>query len=392
MRFVTQTIIMLIVLAVGGVALLRLMPGSAEFAAKIGLPRPLIAYVTGQADVVADKSLDSGKKPGRDQNKRGQFNGPPVVVVKAASIGKVNDRLNAIGDGNAIRSVTVTPFVSGQIAEVLVTAGSKVNEGDIIARLDDDAEKIALALAKVQLASAENNLKRNENLKTIISGADLQAAQSAVDTARLTLAQAELNLARRAVHSPVTGIAGIVTVTPGDYVTSSTGIVTIDDRSRLLVDFWVPERFSAELHEGLVVEARAVARPGSLYEGKISAIDNRIDAASRTLHVQAQIPNDRDELRAGQSFEVTLKLPGEVWPSVDPLAIQWDSSGSFIWRIKNNKSERVSAGIIERNPENVLVDADIAPGDLIATEGLQRLKDGGEVKIYGADKVAEGNG
>lgn len=387
MRFLTQLLTGLVFFVAGALILMHFMPGSAGLARQIGVPEALVKLVAREAPEA---------KPGNAGRNamRGNPNGPQVVVVQAATLGKVNDRLQAIGDGDAIQSVAVTPLVSGQIAEVLVRPGQRVKSGDVIGRLDDDVETIAVASAKVALEGAVNTLTRNEDLKKIISRADLQDAQTAVQTARLALANAELNFQRRTIRSPVGGIAGIVNVSRGDYVTVSTPVVTIDDRSRLLVDFWVPERFTGLVKEGIEVEANPIARPGRSYPGKISAIDNRIDIASRTLHIQAEIANEDDALRAGQSFQVVLNLGGDSWPAVSPLAIQWDSEGSFVWRIgKDRKAERVAVAIIERNPENVLVDAKIKPGDLIVTEGLQRLRNGAPVKIFGekdpADKVAK---
>ena len=156
----------------------------------------------------------------------------------------------------------------------------------------------------------------------------------------------------------------------------------------------MPERFTGLVREGQSVEAKPIARPGKSYPGKIEAIDNRIDPASRTLHVRAEIENEGDTLRAGQSFEVVLNLPGDSWPSVSPLAIQWDSEGSYIWRVgKDNKIERIAAAIIQRNPDDVLVDAKVVPGDRIVIEGLQRLRNGVVVRIFGEkaeqEKVAD---
>jgi RND family efflux transporter MFP subunit len=391
MRIVTQLLTGLVFFVVGALILMHFMPGSAVFARKLGVPESVVTLVAREEPQA--KPGGNTDKPRRGQN----FGGPITVVVQPAIEGKVNDRLNAIGDGDAIRSVAVTPLVSGQIAEMMVRPGQQIKGGDIIARLDDDVEKIAVAKAKVALQSAEDKLTRNEDLKKIISRADLQDAQSAVETARLAMSEAQLNLERRAVRSPFGGVAGIVNVSSGDYVTVSTPIVTVDDRSRLLIDFWVPERFTGLIREGQEVQANPIARPGKSFSGKISAIDNRIDIASRTLHIQAEIPNEGDQLRAGQSFEVVLNLGGDSWPAVAPLAIQWDSNGSFVWRItKEKKAERVAAVVIERNPDKVLVDAKIRPGDLIAVEGLQRLRNGAEVKIFGekadAEKVAEAEG
>lgn len=386
MRVVTQLFTGLVFLVVGGLILMHFMPGSAKLARQAGMPESVIHLVAREEPTAKAPEEGANRRGGREQ----------TVVVKAAEQGKINDSLRAIGDGDAIRSVAVTPLVSGQIAEMLVKPGQKVKAGDVIARLDDDVEKIALQSAKVSLESATNKLTRNEDLKKIISQAEYQDTQSAVETARLVAAAAELSLERRVVRAPIDGIAGIVNNDVGDYVTVSTPLVTIDDRSRLLVDFWVPERFTGLLREGQEVAAKPIARPGKSFPGKIEAIDNRIDAASRTLHVRAAIENDGDELRAGQSFEVVVSLPGDSWPSVSPLAILWDASGSYVWRVSaDNKVERVSAAIIQRNQDDVLVDGDIKPGDRIVTEGLQQLRAGADVKIFGEkanDKVADATG
>jgi RND family efflux transporter MFP subunit len=384
MRYLVQILTGLIFFVVGALILMHFMPGSASLARSIGVPDPVIA-------LVAREEPDA--QPAQSNNRR-RNQGPLVVVVEPAGEGRVNDRLNALGDGDAIRSVAVTPFVSGQIAEVMVNAGDRVKQGQVVARLDDEVEKIALDRAKVELKSAETTLTRNRDLKKIVSGADLQVAEAGVETARLAVAGAELNLERRLIRSPIDGVAGIVNITQGDYVTSATQIVTVDDRSRLLVDFWAPERFAGLIEEGQEVSAQPIARPGKSYTGKIAAIDNRIDPASRTIHLRAEIANDGDELRAGQSFEVMLALGGDRWPSVNPLSVQWDSQGSFVWRVKDHKVERVAAAVIERNPDRVLVDAKLAVGEMVVTEGLQRLRNGAEVQIFGekkkdADKVAD---
>lgn len=371
MRILTQLLTGLVFFVVGALILMHYVPGSAPFARKLGVPEGVVALVGREAPTA---------KPG-DKGRRGGLDGQLTVVVKPATTGTVADRLNAIGDGMAVRSVAVTPLVPGQIAQLLVQPGQRVNSGEIIAKLDDDIEKIAVQSAKVALEGAQNTLSRNQNIEKIISRADLQDAQTAVQTARLNLSMAELNLYRRDIRSPVTGIAGIVSTEAGDYVTVSTPIVTIDDRSTLLVDFWVPERFTSLVKIGQEVQANPIASQKT-YTGKIQAIDNRIDVASRTLHLRAEVPNANDELRAGQSFEMVMNMPGDTWPSVDPLSIQWDSNGSFVWRVgKDNKVEKVPAIVIQRNPDSVLVQGKINPGDRIITEGLQRLRNGLEVKL-----------
>ncbi|MCB1444861.1 MAG: efflux RND transporter periplasmic adaptor subunit [Rhizobiaceae bacterium] len=388
MRIVTQLLTGSVFLVIGGLILLHFVPGSAGMARSIGVPESIVALVA--------RPEPTALPPG-EGNRRRDGGQTLTVVVKPAGQGKINDRLRAIGDGDAIRSVSVTPLVAGQIAELLVRPGQHVKAGEVIARLDDEVEKVAVSQAKVALKAAEAKLNRNEDLKKIISRAEYQDAQTAVESARLAVSSAEIALSRRQVRVPIDGVAGIVGVNTGDYVTAGTALVTVDDRSRLLVDFWVPERFAGLLRPGQAVEAKPIARPGKSYPGKIEAIDNRIDPTSRTLHVRAEIENEGDALRAGQSFEVVLGLPGDTWPSVSPLAIQWDGEGSYVWRVgADDRIERVAAAIIQRNPDDVLIDAGIRPGDRIVVEGLQRLRNGATVQIFGGkaepEKVANAAG
>jgi RND family efflux transporter MFP subunit len=194
---------------------------------------------------------------------------------------------------------------------------------------------------------------------------------------------AEVALDRRSVTSPITGIVGILPIEAGNYVTSQTSIATIDDRSSILVDFHVPERFAAMIEIGAPVRATPLANPNREYAGTVTAIDNRIDEKSRTLWVQATIANPSDSLRAGMSFQIAMQFPGESYPAVSPLAVQWGSEGAFIWAVEDGKAKRIPVRIIQRNTESVLVDAPILAGSIVVTEGVQSVREGGGVRIAG---------
>jgi RND family efflux transporter MFP subunit len=125
----------------------------------------------------------------------------------------------------------------------------------------------------------------------------------------------------------------------------------------------------------------SVARPGQVFSGVVEAVDNRIDVASRTLRLRAKIDNSSDELRAGMSFNVSMKFAGDKYPAVDPVSVQWDSQGSFVWQVNDDKSRKVRVSIVQRNPDFVLVKADLKDGDVIVTQGLQRVREGGAVRV-----------
>ncbi|MCI9865007.1 efflux RND transporter periplasmic adaptor subunit [Rhizobium skierniewicense] len=318
----------------------------------------------------------------------GRGNSATLVALAPVKSGTVNDRLNAIGNGEAIQSVVVTPQASGLISEILVSSGQSVKKGDVLARLDDDEQVIEREKAQVALRSAVEKSTSYANLRSV-ARLDVLDAQIAEEAAKLALSTAELNLKRRNIVAPIDGIAGIVAINIGDNATTQTSIVSIDDRSKILVNFWAPERYTTAIKVGMPVEATSISRPGEKFSGKVEAVDNRVDEASRTVRVRAVFENARDDLRAGMSFAVTMGFTGENYPSVDPLAVQWDAEGSYVWRVKDDKSHKVRVQVVQRNPDSVLVKADLAPDEPIVTEGLQRVREGGAVRTAGQKKAPE---
>lgn len=368
-----QVLISVVLVAAVFLGWAKFYPGAGAVLARYGI------------DWFSAPAPEGGAQKAAGQPRRSGFSREALVVTAPAGIGTVNDRLTAIGTGHAVRTVSIRPLVAGQIAEIPVVSGARVAAGDVIVKLDSAEEELAVERARLAVDDAERKSERLGSLlaQRAVSSVEADQARSDLSAAHVALREAELELARRTVTAPIAGSLGILAVNAGDYVTTQTDIATIDDRSQILVEFYVPERFAARMAVGTMISATAIARPGEQFDGEITAVDNRVDEASRTLRVQARIANDRDLLRAGMSFEVTMRFKGETWPTVDPLAVQWDSKGPYVWRIIDGKAERLDVAIIQRNADRVLVRADIAEGDTVVTEGVQSVRNGAVVRIAG---------
>ena len=339
------------------------------------------------------QGLKNGKNAGHTSTSTSKIN---EVVVKPVSQKLINDRLSAIGTGRALATVAVTPWSSGVMDKLYVSAGMHVNIGDPVAKLDSDNEEIAVERAKVEVDDAELAMARTVKLRASNTATEVQelSAKLALDKARLTLRDAELAADRRTIRAPVSGIVGILPVDAGNYVTSDTTIARIDNRDHILIDVWVPERFAPLIKIGQQVKATSIARPGEEFVGRISAIDNMIDEQSRTLRIRAEVDNASGVLQSGMSFSVSLAFPGDPYPAVDPLAIQWNAEGAYVWRVKNDpmKSgivEHVRVGIVQRNADSVLVTGALHQGDLVVTKGVQNLQDKSAVDIMPDEGVKE---
>lgn len=339
------------------------------------------------------QGLKNGKNAGHTSTSTSKIN---EVVVKPVSQKLINDRLSAIGTGRALATVAVTPWSSGVMDKLYVSAGMHVNIGDPVAKLDSDNEEIAVERAKVEVNDAELTMARTVKLRASNTATEVQelSAKLALDKARLALRDAELAADRRTIRAPVSGIVGILPVDAGNYVTSDTTIARIDNRDHILIDVWVPERFAPLIKIGQQVKATSIARPGEEFVGRISAIDNMIDEQSRTLRIRAEVDNASGVLQSGMSFSVSLAFPGDPYPAVDPLAIQWNAEGAYVWRVKNDpmKSgivEHVRVGIVQRNADSVLVTGALHQGDLVVTKGVQNLQDKSAVDIMPDEGVKE---
>lgn len=393
MSFFRQLLISLAVLAAAFAGWSRFDPSARATLEGLGYPQlAFLAPAPAEGDGArAGQGGPGGGAPGGQR-------GPREILVNVAlsDEGIVNDRLSAIGTGQAARSVSVRTFVSGQITDIPVSPGARVTAGDVLLKLDAEEAELALTRARIALSDAEARADRLERLarNAAASSVEVENAVSAVEAAKVAVAQAELDLSRRTITAPISGYLGLLSANAGDYVTSQSEIATIDDRSEILIEFFAPERFAPAMETGRKVEAVAIARPGETFEGAIAAVDNRVDEASRTLRVRARIANPDDRLRAGMSFEVTVKFTGESWPAVDPLAIQWDSEGAYVWLVEDDKAARKPVSIIQRNADRVLVKGDIPPGSLLVTEGVQNVRKGAAVKIISgapqADEPADG--
>jgi RND family efflux transporter MFP subunit len=361
----------LIAAAVAGWAVF--LPEAAPLLARLGLP-------------AAEGAAPSRGPGGGGGAPRGASAAVTVIGTLVGS-SETAGRVSAIGDGRAIHSVSVTPLVSGRLIELGVASGQHVDPGDMIARLDAETEAIALARAELAVAESAATLERFERLRESGAATDvaLREARLAARTADLELRDASLELERRTIRAPIGGIVGILPVEPGTQVSTSTEIAVIDDRSRILVDFRVPERFAGRLAIGDTVDATALARPELPLDGEIVALDSRVDPASRTLHVQAALANPDDQLRGGMAFAIELAFRGETYPAIDPLAIQWGADGAFVWIAREGLAKQVPVRIVQRNSDVILVSGELVPGERVITEGIQRLRPDIQVVFEGED-------
>jgi RND family efflux transporter MFP subunit len=310
----------------------------------------------------------------------------PVIVAKATEV-KDAAEVEVVGSGLALRSVTLYPASEGEVAEVPFKAGQPVRAGQVLLRLEDRKQRLAVEMASAQLDVARRLLARYENIgeSGAVAGSVIDQARSDRRQAEIALAQAREALADRTVNAPISGVVGLPEVQPGDRVTTQTVVTTLDDRSRIRVAFSVPEAYLGRLKIGERVSVGNVAYPERRFEGRISRIDSRVDPVMRQVRIEATVANADDLLRPGMSFQVQLHLPGGRFIAVPELALQWDRAGAHVWAVREARAVRVPVRLVRRLQAQALVDGALRAGEAVVVEGVQRLRDGRAVEVIGSD-------
>lgn len=322
-----------------------------------------------------------------DNRSRGEVVDRTVrVIVEPLQFGTAETRVEAVGTSRAVQSVAVHPRTSGEVVAVNFEPGQPVEAGDVLVALDRRDEELAVELAEVRLQDAERLYERYQRAGDTgaVLPTTLDAARTAVEAARIELGRARVALDYRTIKAPFSGYVGITDVDPGDRVNPDTMITTLDDRSALLVSFDVPEVLVGDLSVGDEVEVSTWQSRQPAAYGMVVDIGSRIDPVTRTFVARAWVENESDKLRPGMSFRVGLNLEGTPYPVIAETGVQWGADGAYVWSVEDRRARRVPVTIIQRQQGQILVDGELAEGDLIVVEGVQRVRDGIEVSYQPA--------
>ena len=310
----------------------------------------------------------------------------PAMPVRAApaKVAPAVDEATAVGTLRADESIVIRPEIAGRVAEIRFNEGQRVARGDILVRLDQAELAAVLASSRAQAGLDKQRLERAEDLlrKSFIS-------QQAFDEARANYARSaakqredEARLAKTEIRAPFDGVAGLRQVSEGAYVAAGTDIARLEKIDQLKLDFRVPEIYVARLKPGQAVRVQLDAYGELGFPGAVYAIEPAVDEATRTVLVRARVPNREGKLRPGMFARVWAHLAvreNAVW--VPEQAIVPRGQDTYVFRVVEGKVElvRVQTGV--RKAGEVEITRGIAPGEMVVTEGVQRLGPGTAVTV-----------
>ncbi len=326
-----------------------------------------------------------GNGAGAGGGRRG-FNGPALVVPAHVTMDDFGAELQAIGSLESAQAVTIFPQAAGTVTEIAAKPGAGVKRGDVLFLLDDADQKIAVERAELSLTAAQAAADRADRLAQTqnITDVALAEAKNALASAQIDERAAQLALERRRIVAPFDGTVGLIAVSVGDLVGTTTALTTLDDMSTFQVSFTAPQSYIDRMAVGHPVTATAEGAPGQKIAGEVTAIDSRVDQATRSFTARATLSAGIAGLKPGMAVQVNLSFEGKPSPAVPSLAVQWDRAGPYVWKLEGDKVKRTDISIIGRRAGVVIVAADLTTDDEVIVEGLQRLRDGATVTRAGS--------
>ena len=334
--------------------------------------------------------------------------GVPVVLGTAASA-DVPLYVRGLGSVQAYNAVTVRSRVDGQIMQVLFTEGQEVKAGDRLFQIDPRPYQAALDQAQANklkdsasLGAAKLDLNRynalvGEGYQTRQS-VDQQkgtvgAGQGSIAADEAAIEAARLNLDYADIHSPIEGRTGARLVDIGNLVQAAAGtaLVTITQIHPIYVTFTVPQGQldairQAQGQASLDVEAYSDDDKAKLAAGKLTLIDNQVDAATGTIRLKASFENKDERLWPGEFVNARLVLRVQRGVVTVPApAVMNGNEGQYVFVVKpDNTVERRTVEIGSNENGIIVVAKGVKNGDRVVVDGQYRLSEGAKVRTVEA--------
>ena len=339
--------------------------------------------------------------------------GTPAQVVSAATaiLGSMPETLSELGTVTPVATVNVLPQLSGYLTAVGYQEGQDVTKGQFLAQIDPrqyeiDKQQAQAQLAKDQatLAQARADLARYTQLHAQKSIAEqtyadqqftVQQDEAAIKADQASIAQYDLDLVYCHITAPVAGRVGLRLVDPGNYVTQSTspGIVTITTMKPTTVQFTVPQNSLAKVlqrfnspNAKLAVTIYDSDNSKQIATGTLYALGNQMATSTGTVSLRATVPNDDEALFPSEFVNVNLLVDTLQNAVLVPTpAVQSGAPGDYVYLV--NADNTVSVHKVTQGPsdgKNTVILAGLAAGQIVVTDGMDRLSDGAKVKLAAA--------
>ena len=318
---------------------------------------------------------------------------PSAQIVTAMKV-EMQDwqpEIKAVGTLNPVRGVNVTTEIAGLVRSIHFHSGQDVKAGEVLVELNADSDKAQLAALQAAADLSASVLARDRQQFAVkaISQAQLDADQADLRVKRASAAQQAALVAKKTIRAPFAGRLGITTVNPGQYLNPGDAIVTLQTLNPIYVDFNLPQRQIGSLSLGQHVSLSSDAFPGHSFVGKVTAINPKVDPATRNLQLEATVANEKLQLLPGMFASVDVATgTTQHYLTLPQTAVTYNPYGSTVFVLKPGKTKDAK-GNAELEAQQVFVTTGATRGDQVAV--LSGIAAGDQVVTSGGLKLTNGS-
>ena len=302
--------------------------------------------------------------------------------------------MTAVGSLDAVQGVTVTAEVTGKVVRIAFEPGSRVEAGDLLVQQDVSAETAQLRAAEATADLARINFERSKKLlpEKVVSQADYDNNRAQLTQSLAQVDNLRAVIAKKTIRAPFAGRLGIRQINLGQVINDGQAIVTLQSLDPIFVNFLIPQQQLALIRDGLEVRVSSDALDGEVINGKITAINPLVDAATRNIRVQATLANPQEHLRPGMYANVAIVLPKkDDVLTIPETAVVYAPYSDSVFVIEEKKGENgepsgktvrqqfVQLG--EKRGDFISVVSGLKAGETVVSTGVFKLRNGQTVVV-----------
>lgn len=319
-----------------------------------------------------------------------QFVPPPETVTAfEAHPDSWESLLTSVASLEAVQGVMVTAELKGKVEDIAFKPGEMVRTGDLLVQQDISSETAQLRASEATVALAKLTLERTRKLlkEKTVSQSQYDNADAQYKEAAAQLDTIRSAISKKTIRAPFAGRLGIRLINQGQILNEGDAIVSLQSLDPIFVNFSLPQQQLAQVRTGLSVRVTTDVLPGRVVEGKITAINPAVDAATRNIRMQATAANPQEQLRPGMFVNVAVVLPAreKVLP-IPATAVLYAPYGDSVFVVEEKKTAKNSRPI--KTVHQQFVRLGEKRGDFIAV--LSGLKEGETVVSTGVFKLRNG--
>ena len=307
----------------------------------------------------------------------------PKVEGYIVKIMAVSDKTELPGSIIANETTEIHPEVSGRLVYLNINEGKTVGKGALLAKIYDGDLQAQLKKLNVQVAVAEQTVKRMGELLKIggVSQQEYDLSALQVNTIRADMEIVRTSISRTEVRAPYGGTLGLKNISPGAYITPATTITTIRQNSQLKLTFNLPEKFTSNMKPGQVVEFTVEGNPKK-YTAKIVAAESGLEENTRSQNIRALVTNNDGKLLPGVFAKVVTDFNADPNGLMIPTqAILPQARGKKVIIYQNGIAKFTDVVTGVRDSSFIQITSGLKAGDTIITTGLMSLKPDAKVAL-----------